>query len=613
MKSLPMKRRTTVALFCCLIAVVAGLAAWLLRKPVPAELQRIQFVIVSGDPLRYDPSQFHWRSGTKRVRVGQAIADGRGTAFSQSAELQATPRRTGEALIFFPYAVMPFPKGTIRVAIVHRKQGRETTLRAFDVKEKTSGYFSAVLSLQRGDAIHVRAAGQGFLIAGQAVITRIADPKRRQYVFIVAPDNFRGDRVQKRGPKALKFPNLEAFARDAVVFENAVAPSSWTLPSFASIFSGQYEFHHQVTPNSPLSLDKPHLLANLRPRMATVQFNDGVWLSAKMGLARNHDYFTASARVRDVYADRVLFANAQNFLEANPFPALFMFLHTYKLHAPFEPGEEFLAALGPGPRPRKMGAYSNQAQFKANVPDAERRAMEELYDAEVLQFDHYFGEFIRYLKHAGIYERSLIVLISDHGEEFGEHGGWFHGHSLYREIYQVPFFIKFPGKSYAGRRCREFVSMCDVLPTVLDQLKIACPPGIDGISLLPLIQGSRHRPRTIYSSATASLFNGFLPQRFSIFSGPYHSIFNFPQPAEARSYYQEYDQPPERPEIELYDTRSDPGERREISPQNTRVIDSLRPEIIRILKEIRGHRKTGERTGPLLDEEQDTLRSLGYL
>jgi arylsulfatase A-like enzyme len=205
------------------------------------------------------------------------------------------------------------------------------------------------------------------------------------------------------------------------------------------------------------------------------------------------------------------------------------------------------------------------------------------------------------------------VLISDHGEEFAEHGGWFHGHSLYREIYHVPFFIKFPDELYAGRRLREFVSMCDVLPTVLAQLRIPCPPGIDGTSLLPLIQGSRLQPRLVYSSATASLFNANLPQRFSIFSGPYQLIYNFPLPAGARSYYQKYGQPPERPQVELFDTRSDPGELREISGQNPRVIDSLRPEIVRILKQIRERPQTGERTGTLLDEEQDALRTLGYL
>ena len=608
-----MKRKATVALLGSLLVAGLGLAAWMLLKPASPRFRRVPFAIVSGAPLRYDPALFHWRSGEKKVRVGQAIDPGCGVAFNGNGELGAAPRRSGEAVVYFPYAVMPFPRGSVRVAIVLRRRGRETTLRAFVASQKTGDYFSAVLRLARGDTIRVRAEGRGFLIAGQAVIAAVTEPGRRQYVFIVAPDTFRGDLLQERGGKALRYPNLEEFARDAVVFENAVAPSSWTLPSFASIFSGLYEFRHQVTPSSPLSVDKPHLLAGLAPRFPTIQFNDGVWLSAKMGLARNHDGFFTSARVRDIYADRRLFANARTFLEANPFPTLFMFLHTYKLHSPFEPGPEFLAAIDPRPKQPRMGTFANQAQFNARVPDAERRNMEELYDAEVLQFDHYFGGFIRFLKRAGIYERSLIVLISDHGEEFAEHGGWFHGHSLYREITHVPLVIKFPGRSYAGRHRREFVSMCDVLPTVLDQLRLPVPAGIDGVSLLPLARGGTLPPRVVISSATASLFNPNLPQRFSLFSWPYHLIYNFPLPPQARSYYGEYGQPPERPEIELFDTRSDPGDQREMSGRERRVIDSLRPEIVRILKEIRRRRKTGESGGALLDEEQDALRTLGYL
>ena len=109
------------------------------------------------------------------------------------------------------------------------------------------------------------------------------------------------------------------------------------------------------------------------------------------------------------------------------------------------------------------------------------------------------------------------------------------------------------------------------------------------------------------------MFNAYLPQRFSLFSGPYHLIYNFPLPSQARPYYQEYGQPRVRPEIELYDTQSDPGERREISLENKKAVDALRPEIVRILKEIRGLRKTRPRAGLPLEEEQDALRTLGYL
>lgn len=596
-----------------MIAVAIGLAAWLWRRPAPVHFQRVPFSIVSGEPLRYDGSLLHWRCAKERISVGQGIADGQGVTFRKDADLQASPGRAGEFIVFFSYAIKPLPNKSIRVAVVQRRQDREKTLRAFTVNKKSNGYFSAVVTLKRGETIHVHATGHGHLIAGRAIFAAIMPPQSRQYVFVVAPDTFRGDRIGRRGLAAGRTPHIEAFGRDAVTFENNIAPSSWTLPSFASFFSGQFEFHHRVAHDSPIPGDAPHLLAGIAPRFAVVQFNDGAWMSARLGFARHHDCFLTSSRTSDIYADRRLFANARTFLEASPLPALFMFLHTYKLHSPYEPGEEFRAALGPDPSSRRMNTFTKQAQFNSKVPEVERRTLVRLYDAEVRQFDHFFGEFIRHLKLAGIYKRSLIVLTSDHGEEFGEHGGWFHGHSLYREIHHVPLLIKFPGELYAGRRCREFVSLCDVLPTVLDHLKIDCPPGIDGISLLPLIQGSPPPTRTIFSSAAASQFNKHLPQRFSMFSGSHHLIFNFPMPLEAPSFYHEYGQPPARPQIELYDVRADPGERREISSERKRVVDSLRPEIARVLKEICRGRKAGGKAGSLLAEEKNLLRSLGYL
>jgi arylsulfatase A-like enzyme len=385
------------------------------------------------------------------------------------------------------------------------------------------------------------------------------------------------------------------------------------LPSFISFFSGLYEYHHQVTRHNLLAHDQPHLLANLAPDYVTVQFNDDVWLSPKYGFARNSDCFLTSSKANDVYADRWLFANAQRFLEANPLPAMFMFLHTYKLHTPYEPGEEFLTALNPHPRLRCMGSFIGKAQFNAKVPEIERHTMEELYDTEVLQFDHFFGEFIMYLKLAGIYDQSLIVLISDHGEEFGEHGGWFHGHSLYREVSRVPFLIKFPENRYAGRHYQEFVSICDALPTVLDYLQIKIPSGIDGISLLPLLQGSRTQRRTVFSSAAVSLFNEYLPPRLAMFFDHYQLIFNFPLTPKAQDFYQKFGQPPVRSKIELYDMQTDPIERSDISSQQQKLLDSLRPEIILVLKELRQPHNTGSASSAMSEEELKVLRSLGYL
>lgn len=608
-----MKRPKMVILCVCGIVAATGLVSWIWIRPATMHFQRMAFSVVAGKPLQYNLQGYYWQLGKEKIDAGQAIANGQGVTFRQRAVLRLHPARKGKSNIFFSFSCKAFLPEGIRIAIVHRSQGREHVLQLFKVTAKKNDYFSSIVSFARDDTILVRAEGWGALILGDAVIADIAPPKNRNYVFVIAPDTFRGDRLGKRSRKVLVTPNLEAFSRDAVVFENAVAPSAWTLPSFASIFSGLYEFRHKVTRRHALSPEQPHLLANLAPGYVTIQFNDDAWLSPKNGFARNHDCFLNSSQATDVYADRCLFANAQRFLEANPLPALFMFLHTYKLHMPYEPGAEFLAAINPTPQFRRKGSFINSAQFNAHVPEMERLAMEELYDTEVLQFDHFFGEFITYLKVTGIYDQSLIVLISDHGEEFGEHGGWFHGHSLYREVFQVPFIVKFPQGLYAGRHVQEFVSMCDALPTVLDYLKLKVPSEIDGISLLPLLKGSRTRRGTIFSSTAVSLFNEFLPPRFAMFFDHYQLIFNFPLTPRAKLVYRKFGQPPTRPKIELFDMRADPGERHDISAQQKKLLDSLWPEIILVLKEIRGARKTGVISDTLSEAEKNTLRSLGYL
>ena len=608
-----MKRKKMVLLLGGGLVAATALLSLFLSRPADRHFQRAAFAVVRGRPMRYDLGRYQWRFEKEKIDVGQAISRGQGVFSRRRAELRLIPGRKGKTIILFPFACKSFQPEGMHVAIVHLTRGREKVLRLFKVATKKNGYFSSILPCERGDAILLRASGGGAVIAGDAVIAGVAPPEQRRYVFVIAPDDFRGDRLGRVRGRVLLTPNLEAFSRNAVVFENAIAPSSWTLASFASFFSGLYEHHHQVTRDQAFSPGQPNLLANLAPDHAIIQLNDGAWLSPRYGFARDSDLFLTSSKSGVVYADRILFANAREILEANPLPALFMFLHTYKLHMPYEPGEEFLAALTASPEARRLGSFINKAQFSAGVPESMRRSMEELYDAEVLQFDHFFGEFIGYLKRAGIYDRSLIVLISDHGEEFGEHGGWFHGHSLYREISRVPFLVKFPRGLYAGRHFQQPVSACDALPTVLDYLKREVPPGIDGISLLPLLRGSRLPDRTIFSSTAVSLFNGLLPPRFAMFFDHYQLIYNFPLTPRARQFYQESGPPPERAEIELYDLLADPQERHDISALNKKLLDSRRPEIVRFLKEMRRFRRAGSDAGAMSEEEQNALRSLGYL
>lgn len=605
-----MKRRKRRLVLAVVAMAAAGLLAWLLLPPAAPLFTRVPFTVVAGEPLDYDAGIFHWRAGPDKVRLGQAIAAGRGVRFRRRGELSLAPGRRGKTVVYFPFSLRPLAMGNAGGEIVLVRNGREKTLRTFSTRKKIEHYYAAQLDLERGDAIRLRAAGAGFLIAGQAIVCAPAKAGGRPYVFVLAPDNVRGDRLLPGSGTVARIPGLQAFVRDAACFENAVAPSPWTLPSFASLFSGLHEFRHRVTKAAPLSREKPHLLAGIAPRFPVIQFNDDVWLSGKMGLARHHDGFFVSDRTESVYADRTLFANARTFIASAPFPSLFMFLHTYKAHAPYEPGAEFRSRLPQGCRQRGWPPL-HRSQFDSRLTEKERMELEALYDAELEQLGHHLHGFFLWLKQAGLYDRSLIVLTSDHGEEFGEHGGWFHGHSLYREIHHVPLYIKFPGGKYAGRRVRDAVSIIDVLPTLLDQLGLEAPPGIDGVSLLPLLRGGRARPRVVVCSGAASVFATHIPPRFSLFSGPYHLIYNLAPTLEDPDFYPAFGRPRDRQQIELFDLSTDPGERRDISRQKGRVVASLRREIKRILREIGRRPEASGRS--LLDEEQKALSTLGYL
>ena len=107
-----------------------------------------------------------------------------------------------------------------------------------------------------------------------------------------------------------------------------------------------------------------------------------------------------------------------------------------------------------------------------------------MYDADIEFLDHWFGYFIDELKKMGIYKKSIIIFLSDHGEEFYDHGGWDHGSSLYNEQIRVPLFIKFPESQYQNKRITNNVSLKDVFPTLLEFLKIKMEKKIEGKSFL---------------------------------------------------------------------------------------------------------------------------------
>lgn len=481
-------------------------------------------------------------------------------------------------------------------------------------KKKINYLFSETFKFEKNDVFKIEVKGEGIVVIKDAVIYDIIKEKKRKYVFVIAIDNLRKDEVGKKVNGVELTPNLNKLLRDSVYLKNTYAQSSWTLPSFISFFTGLYEFNHLITRYTNLDSKKPFLMENFSRRYINISINGGAWLSGKNVDLRGFDYFKKGSRIEDVYAAEKFFNNTIEFIKKNQVPRLFMFLHTFAIHAPYYPPKPFLLKLNKNPSFYKLGSYTQKRQYFKNVSQKKRDSMEELYEADIMAFDHYFGKFIEYLKTKKIYKKSLIVFTSDHGEEFYEHKGWFHGHSLYNEMIKVPLIIKFPNNKYKGLCIQKNVGVMDILPTLMDYLKIKNSNKIDGISLMPLVKGKTIKRKILVSSTTSCYMSPILPKKIALFFKNYKMIYNFDLSKTGKEAYQKFGMPPDTAKIELFDLTSDPNETKNIYHKHTRLVKKLQKKLSNIIKIVKYNLKQkSPKKNQLSTKELETLKSLGYL
>jgi len=492
-----------------------------------------------------------------------------------------------------------------------------TELASFPVGRRLTDEYDGRLDLRPDDEVLLSADGQGDVAVGPAILWRETPPESRNYVFVIAPDTYRWDQVGSFRNGVPITPEIDAFKQDAVVFDNAFSQSSWTLPAFVSFFTGLHEFRHQILRDSFITPDQSYLIEPLAARFCTVNFNGGTWLGWRHGTTRFFDVHAKAAGTTDRDSGRTTFTRAKHFIDRNPVPDLFMFLHTYQTHSPYEPDEPYLRRLDPQARHRSLSAFTLREQYKPDVDNETRKALETLYAAEMMQFDDDFGQFISYLKSRRLYDRSMIIFLSDHGEEFYDHQAWFHGHTLYDELIRVPLYVKLPDGAEAGRHVKDSVGLVDVLPTILDWYRVPAAMTIDGRSLVPCLHDqSLHRPFLV-SSATGCRFMAGLPPRIAlVMDGRYKLIYNYPVPEFELKFYGTNKPPIVRDQIELYDIVADPREARNLADAHPEIVARALPEIGRILPLVDAYlKKVSEHKtrAPEDEDDQEQLKALGYL
>ncbi|MBI2487160.1 MAG: sulfatase [Deltaproteobacteria bacterium] len=315
----------------------------------------------------------------------------------------------------------------------------------------------------------------------------------RPNVILISIDTLRADHLSSYGYNRETSPNIDHFAEDGVLFKNTFAQSSWTLPSHMSILTGLYSSSHGVIVDRTKLANEHVTIAEVLQNAGyeTAAITDGGYLSPRYGYQGFYFFDTNDTgckerRIESTYDISIEWLRKKH---ARPF---FLFLHTYQVHAPFDPPPNFdiysdqnyngiVEVSG------SNNHYYKEIEHKMNTEDVLH--VIDKYDGGILYMDDYLGKLFKELEDLGLYDRSIIVFTSDHGEHFLDHPdsrvsfiGHFE-HQLYDEIVKVPLIIKaqgFPKKQVIDAQ----VESIDIVPTVLELLGITIPHGIDGVSLV---------------------------------------------------------------------------------------------------------------------------------
>jgi arylsulfatase A-like enzyme len=308
-------------------------------------------------------------------------------------------------------------------------------------------------------------------------------------LILISIDTLRADHLGSYGYYIEMSPNIDNFASEGVRFSRAISQSSWTLPAHASLFTGFYPSSHGAVNKQrsipPSFLMLGEILRNAGYRSAA--FTGGGYLNPKYGFEQGFmDYR---------HFNRLDSDDVWSFVDGVGERPFFLFLHTYNVHNYYVPPD--LMGFISGEFKEDYQELENIMSFVENhlledLDEESRRVMEHLHDRyniSILAIDQQFGSFWRGLEEKGLLDNTIVVFFSDHGEEFGEHGRTFHGGTLFNDQVHVPLLMKLPDGIAKRKVVKEVVELMDVFPTVLEYLGLPVPEGIDGQSLVPLIEG----------------------------------------------------------------------------------------------------------------------------
>lgn len=458
-----------------------------------------------------------------------------------------------------------------------------------------------------------------------------------QGIILIQADTLRADHLGLYGHSRETAPFLRKASSEGVVFRNAVAQAGWTKVSTPSFLTSLYPSTHGVfrfddrLPASATTIAEVYRDAGYATLSLTSASFTGQHTNLHQGYEELHEASSLldaappfNAKTAREHVDR-----AVAWIERHRDVPFFVYLHVFDPHPPYEPRQPY-DALWADPSQRDehirqrdelrkaiaepfladRGMATRDEMVKAGVdPAAYLSYDKDWYDSSIRSLDVELARLFARLRAMGLDRNTAMVFLSDHGEEFHEHGRMWHGQSVYGEMMRVPLIVRWPAGATAGRVIDEPVQLIDVMPTLLDLSDLPHPAGLQGQSLEPFLcadagTGGRWKRRPVFMEKQPQGGPDFPSklEAYAISDGEWKLVHNMVRP-------------PDRPEFELFEFQRDPLDQRDLASQHPEVVQ-------RLAAALDGWHTTAvaarleadaDKANALSAEDLQRLRSLGYI
>jgi arylsulfatase A-like enzyme len=431
-----------------------------------------------------------------------------------------------------------------------------------------------------------------------------------EVVVLLVIDTLRQDALGCYGRDDARTPRLDALAAEGVRFDQAISSSGWTLPSVASLLTGTWPTLHKATGKktrlTPITTDLPVAAEVFKAGgYATLGFANAAFLSPMLGLDRGFDLFDH----RHAYNQEIRRADetvdaALGELAKRPSEKVFVLLHLFDVHLDYDPPDGFIEPFAQGrsepPPPLSMRQCMGMGHDGAPPVQADIDYVRALYQGELAFVDRAVGRLVDGLEELELWDGATLVVTSDHGEEFWDHGGFEHGHTLYDELIRVPLIIRLPaGGAIQSPVVDAQVRTIDIMPTLFELGGLEAPSSFVGSSLLPLVAGEAQPAMPAFSQSTL-----YGASKLSWRADPYQLVYDLaPDVAQP---------------IELYDFRADPLTQHDLALEKPKVAKRLHRDLARFYNDLKQRAQTistpeVEDMSPThVKEYLESIESLGY-